>query len=72
MKTYQGCVFQLKWKDKSLRMFIDASSLTVSCVGCDFHSLLAVCRKAITPVTWLLINESFNSSLPSEEGPWPF
>lgn len=69
IKTCQGCVFQLKWKDESLGMFIDMSSLTVSCAGCDFHSLLAACRKAITPVTWLLINESFNSS---EEGPWPF
>lgn len=53
-------------------MFVDASSLTAQCVGCDFHSLLAVCRKAITPVTWSLINESFNSLLASEEGPWPF
>lgn len=45
MKTRNGCVFQVKWKDKSLRMFIDVPCLTVLHVGCDFHSLLGIAGK---------------------------
>ncbi len=47
------------------------SCLTVDSVGCDFHSLLAVCVEAITSVTRSLINEPFSSSLPCEVGPRP-
>lgn len=35
--------------------------LTVDSVGCDFHSLLAVCVEAITSVTGCLINEPLSS-----------
>ncbi len=47
------------------------SCLTVDSVGCDFHSLLAVCVEAITSVTRSLINGPFSSSLPCEVGPRP-
>lgn len=46
--------------------------LTVDSVGCDFHSLLAVCVEAITSVTGCLINEPLNSSVQFEEGPRPY
>lgn len=55
-----------------VKMFMDGSYMTIEPVRCDFHSLLAVCRQAITPVTQWLINESFSSLLPSEKGLWPF
>lgn len=46
--------------------------LTVDSVGCDFHSLLAVCVEAITSVTGRLINEPLSLSVQFEEGPWPY
>lgn len=46
--------------------------LTVDSVGCDFHSLLAVCVEAITSVTGCLINEPLSSSVQFEEGPRPY
>lgn len=42
--------------------------LTVDSVGCDFHSLLAVCVEAITSVTGRLINEPLSLSVRFEEG----
>lgn len=46
--------------------------LTVDSVGCDFHSLLAVCVEAITSVTGRLINEPLSLSVQFEEGPRPY
>lgn len=46
--------------------------LTVDSVGCDFHSLLAVCVEAITSVTGRLINEPLSLSMLFEEGPRPY